>query len=307
MPDATTTTTAAPAAPATTTTPAPAPAVATPAAPAEAAPPAPAERLTFDRVRDAIESGELEKLETPVTAPAPAETAAPSTEKPADGGLSEAELQQFVRESRERRDEKKAAREIETLRPAADSWSKAAELVKQGKHLEAIKALGADIHAAAREAMGVETEPDPTAKIREENERLKREVAEREQREKAAAESARMVDSLVTDVGKDERFADIAKDKAAVVAAVREANDVYTEFRRRSGRDLTDAEKDRLVVSALMVHQEDLRKRTTQQAPAPKPADKPPAPASTPQRAAATTTPRQKISFEEKRKQLLGN
>jgi hypothetical protein len=218
-------------------------------------------------------------------------------------------LKEFTKLNRDLRD---ATGELRTLKadavPRADRLKKAAELAKDGKHYEAIRALkadGIDFDKAAAEVLRLQTEEanaDPeTKKLRDDlaaaNERLAKledgqTQAQKDAKETAAAaakaQKETRIEQIVAEVTlATERFPYLSKSAEFVREALEGADEAYPLAVKHYGRPLTDEEKNGLLRAALEAKEDEHAARAKlygvkpRGQAKPKEGEKPPAAAST--------------------------
>lgn len=217
---------------------------------------------TMEQVRAARYEAAAAAVEGGAATAAPAGDAAKT---PVSIDMDEAALKAATALSREAREAKARAKEFEAKAAAAAPALAAMELIKQGKHAEAIKVLGADLNAAVAETLagpGEVAEQTPEAKelARQaaELEALKARDAERTERDKSEDakrfEAARQADvKAVGEYVKKEaaKYPFLSRSDAWVADAYEGAVEANATLVKKLGRELTDAERHALVLSAL--------------------------------------------------------
>lgn len=246
--------------------------------------PAPAEGATTatDKPKDgeaaasedvAAKAAEAKKAEEAAAAEAAKIAAEKAKTEPVATDVSEAQLAQFTKLNRDLRNARTEIAELKTKAPIADKFSAAQKLAAEGKHYEAIKALGLDFDAAAKQVIGLEEEAakvDP--KLREFQDKVDPEI--KELREKLAAledgqtktkaqidADAKAKDAELKEAGtarivaevsaSAEAFPFLSTSKDFVVEALKGADEAYPLLVEKLGRPLTDAEKNNLIKASL--------------------------------------------------------
>jgi hypothetical protein len=179
--------------------------------------------------------------------------------------MDEAALRAATQLSREARESKARAKELEAKTAEVAPLVAAKALVAQGKHLEAIKALGIDLNAAVAETLAGPGEvKEPTAADKElarlaaELEAVKTRDAERAERDKGEDarrfEAARQADvKAVGEYVKKEsgKYPYLSRSDAWVADAYEGAVEANATLVTKLKRELTDGERHNLVLAAL--------------------------------------------------------
>lgn len=243
--------------------------------------PAPGATTATDKPKDgeaaasedvAAKAAEAAKAEEDAAAET-AKLAAKAKTEPVATDVSEAQLAQFTKLNRDLRDARTKVNELEAKAPVADKFAAAQKLAAEGKHYEAIKALGLDFDAAAKQVIGLEEEAakvDP--KLRELQEKIDPEIkalreklaaleegqtktnAERDAEAKAKeaelkeAGTARIVAEVTASA---ETFPFLSTSKEFVVEALKGADEAYPLLVEKLGRPLSDGEKNNLIKASL--------------------------------------------------------
>lgn len=203
-----------------------------------------------------------------------AQATPPAAAAPAAGELTDAAIDAAADKAAALAEDKAAV-----VAPAEDFAAKVAaadKAVKAGDHVAAMKALGIDLDEAVRKATGspeTTTKEDQLAaenkRLREENESFKTKA-----QQEAAAQTARA--AYETTLGAI--VADAAYPKITTVAdaekALEPARNAYKVLKADLGRDLNQAEKDRLVARYLKRYND--REMASEQAAITPPPDKTP-------------------------------
>ena len=286
---------------ATTTTPAAAPAgapAALPGAPAAlpgapetaleaaSAEPAAPKAVTLAELRAARKEAAQPAATTTTTTP-PANGATTETAPPArsavDVAVDPAQLAMFASLNKELRAARDKIKELSTASEPAQQLAAAKKLAAEGKHYDAIRALGLDFDSAVAEVVGAPgaTKPDPElAKLREEIAALKAGVSETQQQQTAAQRAAReaAVDNIAARVAADGKtYPYLARSKEWVREALTGADEAYAQAVAANGGPLTQEQKDQLIAAALTVAEERRAAESKLYAPAaPAPAEAPP-------------------------------
>lgn len=201
--------------------------------------------------------------------PAPGAAPVVDPKKPEDStaviDMDEATLKAATALSREAREAKAKAKEFEAKAAEVAPLVAAKALVAQGKHLEAIKALGIDLNAAVAETLsGPGEAAEPTAEAKElarlasELEAVKADQAARLERDKGdeAKRFEAMRQEDVKNVGEfvkkeDAKYPFLARSEKRIAAAYEGAVDANNTLVEKLGRQLTEPERHKLVLDAL--------------------------------------------------------
>jgi hypothetical protein len=308
-----------------TETNAPAPATEAPTIESTNAPAAPARAPSFADIVAARRNAANTNAQPPVTeapkteAPAPAAPAAKSVEVDID----EKALDQFVGLTKELRNTRAKAKELEAKAEITAKAEKFAALLAEGKTLEAFELYGADVFdKATQQALGVKpSAPDPLQQVQTELEKLKSDAAAKDAKaeaDKKAAEEAQVEANRGKVVAEVTAHADafpfLAAKPEKIREALKEADNVYEQLTKEYKRELTAAEKDGIIRAAIeegehqlaKLHEELTTAASRRKAPAGgAPASSAPTTFSGDMRGGGTnpTAPTKKLTFEEVRKQ----
>lgn len=226
-----------------------------PAAAPEGAAPTPPPRKTFDMVKAARR--ETAPVETPAATPPPAPGAPPVVKAEID--MTPEELAAATAASKDAREARAKVKELEA--PAA-LVAQAKALAAEGKHLAAVELLGIDLNAAVAEQLGTAGDGDDVApevkELRETVAKLKENEAQRATREAAelatrtAAAREHDVAQVVEHVkASATKYPYLSRNPAWVAEAYDGAADAYPAAVKEAGRELTGAEKTKLIEAAL--------------------------------------------------------
>lgn len=214
------------------------------------------------------------------------------TTKTVDVKVPEEKLATFVKLNGELETARKKIRELEAPATEGAKVAKAMDLIKQGKHFDAIRDLvGLDnFNAAVREVVGAGDgvpKETPEAKVlREKLEALEKDNTST--KEQLAAATAAQREAGVTKIIEEvktlaDQFPYLSRSDAWVREALKGADDAYAaanaKCRDDNGRDMNDGEKNALLRAALEVAEEDRAAQAKLYAPPeavkPKPGAKP--------------------------------
>lgn len=251
----------------------------------------------------AAKAAEAAKAEEAAAAEAAKIAAEKAKAEPVATDVSEAPLAQFTKINRELREARAKVKELETKAPVADKLAAAQKLAAEGKHYEAIKALGLDFDAAAKQVIGLEEEAakvDP--KLREFQDKVDPEIkalreklaaleegqikAKAQMDAEAKAKEAEQRESGIARVVAEvtasaEAFPFLSTSKDFVVEALKGADEAYPLLKEKLGRDLTPTEKNNLLKASLEEAEEQHAQRAKLYAKATKKKDPPAAAAAT--------------------------
>lgn len=215
------------------------------------------------------------------------------TDKTVDVKIDEASLAKFTKLNRELQEARAKLKELEPKAATAAKVDQAMKLIAAGKSFDGIKDLvGIDaFNQAVKQVIGAEEAVKLTpeaAKLQEELEALKKDNASTKEQLAAAAAVQREVGvtKIIEEVKSiPDQFPFLSRSADWVRDALKGADDAYSvanaKCREDNGRDMNDAEKNRLLRAALEVAEEDHAKRAKLYAtpePAKKDAPKKPTP-----------------------------
>ncbi len=202
---------------------------------------------------------------------APPPEAAKPTPPTAEIEMTPEQLKAATALSKEARAARQRIKELETKGAEVEPLTKAKQLAAEGKHLEAIRAMGIDLNAAVAEELGTAPPPeevDPkAAELAKTIEDLKADSAERKKADEAAktaaAAAARETDvkAVVEHVKADPgKYQFLSKRVEWVQEAYEGAAQAYPALVEKAGRELNPEEKHRLMVAALEEAEEEHKK-----------------------------------------------
>ena len=209
----------------------------------------------------------------PPAAPVTTTTAEPPPPKAtATIEMDEGALKQFSTLSRELREAKAKAKDLEAKVAGFGKFEKAQALAKEGKHYDAAREAGIDVDAALAELLGNNNGAPASAaqidkKLREEIDELKAfkndTVKEREERKKAEAEATTQADRAATTkfvADNAAKYPFLAKSPKLVALAYTDFEQAKAKVEAESGETMSASEQAKLMVTALQVHEEDWSK-----------------------------------------------
>lgn len=176
--------------------------------------------------------------------------------------MTDAELAKATQLSKEARESKARAKELEATVAGTAKYTEAAALIAKGQHAAAARALGLDLNAAVAEELGAVPEGDAVdpklAEMAKKLEALETGATARAKRdaEELAARTTEVrkqdVAAVVEHVkGQAATFPFLSRSAEWVQEAYDEAIDVYPRAVKDLGRDLNAQEKHDLITAAL--------------------------------------------------------
>lgn len=200
-------------------------------------------------------------------------TPAPSAgaeDKSKQGGatidMEPAELAHFTSLNREVRRAREALKEAEAKLSGFGRFEKAAKLAQEGKHYDAAREAGIDVDAALAELLGqqqgtpgdtevakLRKDVEDLRKAREEEARAKADEAKRQADAEQNQGRARVIEAVQKAADK---YPYLAKSPDLIKSALADADAAYEKVKAEFGGVVSDADKNRILMTALDVHEE---------------------------------------------------